>query len=292
MPNATSEPFLVVCLASLVTLLGVDCEAHGTQPGECTASSGQAIIGGSADASSIGAVSVAASVAAIVVDSDAGHPSLCSGVLVADRFVLSAAHCASGIAPGALQVSFGLSAPPFASVNECGQPTTYPVVALERDPEADVMLVELASSVSPSIPAVGVAQSSPVVGQMGVIAGYGLNKQGTAGKRLFVGTTVVGIGAVATGYSAPGGEVDADICAGDADGDAGSCSAGRLLITVDSGADAGACAGDSGGPLFVREASGWRVAGVLSEGRASCTGEDVYVDLASIAGWIADHITS
>jgi secreted trypsin-like serine protease len=291
MPNAASEWFLVLCLSGLVTLLAVDCEAHGTQPGECTASSGQAIIGGSADASSVAAISVAASVAAVVVESDAGHPSLCSGVLVADRFVLSAAHCASGIAPSSLQVWFGLSAPPFAGVNDCRQPTTYPVVALERDTEADVMLVELASSVSPSIPVVGVAQSSPLVGQMGVIAGYGLNGQGTAGDRLFVGTTVVGIGVTATGYSSPDGEADAGTCAGDADVDAPSCSGGRLLITVDSGADAGACAGDSGGPLFVRDASGWRVAGVLSEGSASCTGEDVFVDLASITGWITSHIT-
>jgi secreted trypsin-like serine protease len=238
----------------------------------------------------VGAVNVAASVAAIVVESDVGHPSLCSGVLVADRFVLSAAHCASGIAPSALQLSFGPSAPPFASVNECGQPTTYPVVALERDPAADLVLMELASNVSRSIPVVGVAQSSPVVGQMGVIAGYGLNKQGTAGERLFVGTTVVGIGVTATGYSAPDGEVDAYTCAGDADGEAGSCSGSRLLITVDSGIGAGACAGDSGGPLFVRDAAGWRVAGVLSEGSASCTGEDVYVDLASVSGWIAAHV--
>ena len=128
------------------------------------------------------------------------------------------------------------------------------------------------------------------MGQTAVIAGYGLSDQGTAGEKLFVGTTVLGVSGAVPGYSDPDVEADADVCAGDAG--AAACLGAPLLITVDSGADAGACAGDSGGPLFVQSASGWEVAGVLSEGSAYCTGEDVYVDLPSVAGWITAHVSS
>jgi hypothetical protein len=112
------------------------------------------------------------------------------------------------------------------------------------------MLVELATNVSPASIA-QIASTSPSVGQTAAIAGYGLNEHGTAGEKLYVGTSVVAVGGEVPDYSEP----DAEMCAGYADATVGPCSGGPLLITVDSGADGGACTGDSGGPLFVRDAS-------------------------------------
>jgi secreted trypsin-like serine protease len=118
------------------------------------------------------------------------------------------------------------------------------------------MLVELAADARDVAP-VPIASASPSAGQAAVIAGFGLTEQNTAGTRLFITTTVA------------------------------QANAGGL--TVNSGADAGACVGDSGGPLLVRSAAGWQLAGVLSEGSAYCTLIDVFVDATAIRGWVATN---
>jgi secreted trypsin-like serine protease len=295
MPSSSQHRRHVATVVGLVTTLtSAGCGTHGTQAGECTGSSAQPIVGGSPDASSVGLGNVSTAIAAIVVESDGAPTSLCSGILVAPRFVLTAAHCALGAQPAAVQVTFGPSAPQFAIADPCEPPAPrYSVVALDRNPEADVMLVELASDVS-SVPVVPLAATPPPIGQVGVIAGYGLNEQGTVGERLFAEATVDAVGTHVTGYSEPDAVAN-PVCAdasADADADSGPCAAGPLLVTVDSGAGAGACLGDSGGPLLVRDTSEWQVAGVLSEGSVYCTGEDVYVDLASVAAWISAHVSS
>jgi hypothetical protein len=289
MPNATLNRFRTAVLAGLVTTLtNVGCGTHDTRAGDCTGTSSQALVGGSPDASSVGLDNVSTAVAAIVVESDGAPTSLCSGVLVAQRFVLTAAHCGLGAPPEAVRVTFGPNAAPLI-VDQCDPPApTYPAVALKRDPNADVMLVELASNVS-SVPVVPIAPTPPPKDQLGVIVGYGLNEQGTLGEKLFAQTTVSAVGEHVAGYSEPDATA-ASVCV-DA-GESGPCPAVPLLITADSGSDAGACVGDSGGPLFIRDGSGWQVVGVLSEGSAYCTGQDVYVDLASVAGWISAHISS
>jgi hypothetical protein len=59
------------------------------------------------------------------------------------------------------------------------------------------------------------------------------------------------------------------------------------LIVTGSGVS-GACLGDSGGPLLVRDPSGAvAVAGVLSAGSSSCLEEDRYVSVTAALDWIA-----
>jgi len=57
-------------------------------------------------------------------------------------------------------------------------------------------------------------------------------------------------------------------------------------LTVSGFGASGACDGDSGGPLLVRQADGSvAVAGVLSNGSATCTQDDTYVRLDAVSDW-------
>jgi len=247
---------LVIVIVLAVAAAEMGC---GSGAGEaCVGSLAQAIYGGSADAEAFGLNdnAPAGAVVAIVTESKPKGWSLCSGVVVAQRFVLTAAHCAPGALPSAIRVSLEPSVRPFGS--SCASASAaYAVVAITRHPAVDAMLLALTSSAF-GLTGVPVVTSAPSVGQAAIIAGYGLTEMGTFGQRIFAPTTI------------------ADVGAG--------------TIEVDSGTDGGACVGDSGGPLLVRDASGWKVAGVLSEGSGACAGQDVYVDTAAIAAWIGSNI--
>jgi V8-like Glu-specific endopeptidase len=198
---------------------------------------------------------IAGAVGALVTTSDGGPPSLCSGVLVSPSYLLTAAHCATGASPAQMRISFGSSADSFGNTTCAAEPEGGTAVAVVRHPVADAMLVELATPVQVPAP-VSIAGVVPSPGTQAVAAGYGLTEQNTAGARLFIRTVVT--------------------------------NAANDLVTVDSGADAGACAGDSGGPLFVETGGArWQLAGVLHEGSASCTGVDVFTAAAALATWIA-----
>lgn len=58
----------------------------------------------------------------------------------------------------------------------------------------------------------------------------------------------------------------------------------ELIVVGDS--QGGACLGDSGGPLYVDRREGIELLGVLSQGSASCLGDDEYVSVAAAADWL------
>jgi secreted trypsin-like serine protease len=229
------------------------CGEQTTQ--SCVGQTSRAIYGGTADALAAGLPdeAFATAVGAVTWVSPPATRGLCSGVLVAPDLLLTAAHCASGIAPASVHVSFG-SAVPSLTGGSCPTPPDLAVNQLVRHPTSDVMLVQL-STPPDGIAPVPIADVAPTPGASGIIAGYGLTAQGTVGARMFVATTVT-----------------------QADGD---------TVTINSGPDAGACAGDSGGPLFVPgDGSNWQLAGVLSEGSVDCVGVDVFTTTSSVRAWL------
>jgi hypothetical protein len=64
-----------------------------------------------------------------------------------------------------------------------------------------------------------------------------------------------------------------------------------VFITVTGQGRSGACEGDSGGPLLVRDDNGAvRIWGVLSAGSSSCRDDDVYIRLDRANEWLAANV--
>jgi len=177
----------------------------------------------------------------------------CSGVVIASRWALTAAHCVSGSARGPLWLGVEADRPD----------RSVEVAAVHPHPFLDVALLELAvdahdvlGALEP-VPIVPFALP-PLVGEHAEAAGYGRREDGEAGARRFLSAPIVEV-------------------------------VGEEIV-IDGGASSGLCSGDSGGPLFVLGASGVRVAGVLSVGDPSCVGRSRFARLDVIRAWIEERV--
>jgi hypothetical protein len=176
----------------------------------------------------------------------------CTGTLIADNWVLTAGHCDPG---AAVSVVFGDDLhPPVVSVA---------AVRVVHHSELDIMLVEIPTleKSEPSFP-LGVADEpvqTRLVGAVAQLAGYGETETESVGVLKFLASQIAAVD--------------------------------DSWIIVDGRGHSGACVGDSGGPLllFGKDAS-IRVAGILSQGDASCLGNDRYVRTDILAQWIAAYV--
>jgi hypothetical protein len=127
-------------------------------------------------------------------------------------------------------------------------------------PDLDVMLFALPAAV-PEIAAIPTLDSEVKLAPRDrvMLAGVGETEAGELGQRRFVTTAISQV----TGET----------------------------VLVDGAGKSGACFGDSGGPVLIRDASGRvKVAGVLSKGSASCLNLDLAVRTDALAGWIAQQL--
>jgi hypothetical protein len=66
----------------------------------------------------------------------------------------------------------------------------------------------------------------------------------------------------------------------------------ELDIVIDGSGTSGACGGDSGGPLLIRDGNGAvRVLGLLTAGSASCLGRDRYARVDGLRTWAETWVT-
>jgi V8-like Glu-specific endopeptidase len=228
----------------LATMLSAAC---ANDAGESTAVLATAIVKGTPDATDPAVVAI---VTRRVHCQEPFVDSVCTGVLVADRVVLTAAHCALGQTPLDLEIYVGDHVNGgtgrfYAVVDQLVHPlydaTTY---------ANDVALLQLA--LSPGVPPVSLANvAAPPMGATVRVVGFGLDENRHNGDKLQGTSTLAAVDSM-------------------------------VLRTEPS--PSLACGGDSGAPVFFDDVGGPRLVGVVRSGDASCaiytnaTRIDSYVD--------------
>ncbi len=217
--------------------------------------------------------------AAVVAVTDAGGAYFCSGTLISEYVVLTAAHCLEGETAAGVRIFFGSDVDPPAIVGEYRNVSEILVHPQYTGSGNDLALARLSSA-----PPAGIAPIPALPLALGLTAadnntttvdfsGFGLTENDTDGIKLHVDGTI------------------ALVCAGPASCTySGNSVVPKSFAYSQAGAIGGPCSGDSGGPAFVLRDGVEYTAGVTSYGDWYCTEYGVSATVSEFESFITNFI--
>jgi trypsin len=208
-----------------------------------------------------------------------GQRYLCGGSIIADRWVLTAAHCFKrSTTAGEVRAKAGVT-----DYNKQGVWTDVQRIRIHdhynsKTHEHDIALVKLRTTARGRIIPLVTAQERLAPGEPLEITGWGATSEGgDTSRHLLQATVPLALNASCNAPSAYDGKIKPGMmCAGSRDGGVDSCQ------------------GDSGGPLVWRRADGPVLVGVVSwgEGCARKLKYGVYTRVSAYRGWIDRNISA
>jgi V8-like Glu-specific endopeptidase len=216
----------------------------------------------------------------VSIENSAGE--LCSGVIVGPDLVLTAAHCV--IDPAAYRVNAtgrNFRQQRFNVLALAIHPTFVPGTTPRTQPGIDLALLKLDRPVGPEFLPLDPAQAGRIgVGDGVTIAGYGvLSERLRRSARTLRQANLVSLGPIQV--------------------------SNRVLIVVDQErlaetTGAGACRGDSGGPILAATQTGYQLYGITSwssgalhtRGPSACGGLTAMTPVAEHVSWIVSNMRS
>lgn len=204
-----------------------------------------------------------------------------SGVVIAGRFVLTAAHVVSGAQTNALQFVLNLGATQWTTPVE--SVVIHPTYSFPYD---DLAVLKLANPVPPSVPIYRMYTGAQTTGLLLTLVGYGASGNGDTGVSVGANSSVKRIGENV--LDALQSTVDSSghtsrFFLYDFDGPTGNGALGGP--TLGNTVETGVAVGDSGSPVFVHNGSAPQLFGITNL-VSSPTGGTVSYEFGTVGGGI------